>query len=225
MSIRSVAITVGASAFFLNKLYSQRTTQKLPDERLLLSQNHEIYAKEKLTKIDAIPNWGDIYKRLKQDKNSAEKYFIHVLYMTPSRAVLYEVFFNTIQCRWERNGQPLSDGLYTFVITKDWKMLACNTNDEDVFNTMIKEKQLTSKVVFKHTFLTRGEPVFFAGMGTLTNGQFTWNGLSGHYRPKAVHVSLFKSWLVDHGVTESFYLKAEKETIREKLCQEKALID
>jgi|GEM_PF-3091139 len=207
---------IGISSYLVFRSYREKHSSVLPKgNQLLLARNHENYAKEKLTKICTVENWGEIYRRLKKNKTTGEKYFINVLYMHPSRSSLYEIFFNTQRNRWERcNGQALSDGLYTIVLTKDWKMLACNTSDEDFFNNMIKEK-LISKVFFKHTTLTRGEGVHFAGMGKLEEGRFIWDGQSGHYRPQAFHVSLCKAWLESQKVTGSIYIQSKKEKIRQ----------
>jgi hypothetical protein len=194
-----------------------RPTSSLPDKRLLACPNYEKYAKQNLTKTHTVEDWGEIYKREKQDKTSGEKYALNVLYMSPQRAALYEIFFNIKRQQWERNGQALPEGMYNIVITKEWKMLAFNDDDEELFNAVINQKKLSSKVFLKHISLASGECAFFAGMASLEKGRFTWNGRSGHFRPKEIHVSLCKKWLKCHRVTDAIYIKHEKEKIRERL--------
>lgn len=212
-----VAVTVtGASCYFLVKFYMKKCALRLlSDPSLLLWRDHKTYARKKLTKLLTVEDWGDIYKRLKKNKISGGKKFINVLYMSPQRAACYEIIFNTKRLQWERNNQVLPEGFYTFVLTKNLKMLACNDKDENSFNELIKRKNLT-KVFLKHTSLTRGEKVFFAGIFKLDQGRFIWNGQSGHYRPQAKHVSLCNTWLANHGVVESSYIQSEKEKIRNK---------
>lgn len=210
------AAIAGVSCFLLIKSYVEKRTLKLPlDPSLLLWRNHENYAAKKLTKILTVEDWGEVYQRLKKNKISGEVFFINVLYMNSQRAARYEVIFNPKRFQWERNNQTLPEGGYTFVITQNLKMLACNDNDEKSFNDLVKEKKLT-KVFFKHLSLTRGEKVVFAGVGKIEKGQFIWNGQSGYYRPQAKHVSLFKTWLANHGVTKSTYIQTDKEKIRTK---------
>jgi hypothetical protein len=150
------------------------------------------------------------------DFSRGSSHFIYVLYMQSQRAARYEVSYNTQLGQWERDGKRMPDGTYNFVITRDWKMLACSDEDEQEFNSIIKEKNLSSKVFFKHTTLTRREAVYFGGMGRLEKGRYTWNGQSGYYRPQAVQVALCGNWLKSHGITDSFYIKSEKEKKREK---------
>ncbi len=82
---------------------------------------------------------------------------------------------------------------------------------------MIKEQYSISKVFFKHNTLTRGDKVYFGGMGKLKQGRFTWDGQSGYYRPQSIHVAFCQTWLKSHGINNSLYIKSEKEKIREKI--------
>ena len=184
------------------------------EESLLIGNRNAINGKEKLTQVCVLENWGKIYQICKSYEGDREKKVDNVLYMNPQRAALYEIVFNTKRCQWERNGQPLPEGSYEFIITKNWKMLAFTNKDEDEFNAMIKEKNLASKVFFKHTSFTSGGQVYFSGTAKIEKGLFTWNGRSGHYRPQAIHVSVCKAWLKNHGVIKSIYIKSPKETVR-----------
>jgi len=74
------------------------------------------------------------------------------------------VKFEQQQGVWKADGK-VADGVYTFVITKDMRLL------------------VTSRK-FNHSWLTGGQPVRYAGELTFKEGRFlNWNNKSGHYLP------------------------------------------
>jgi hypothetical protein len=158
------------------------------------------YNGERSTIVEELPGWGEIHQHNNPKKNKK----ISVLYMSDKRAAEYEIFYNTQLHQWQRNGSVLPNGSYSFVITKNWKMLGFCDADEAIFNESVKTK---TKIVFRHSTLTRGNDVLFAG----TMNQSTWDERSGHYRPKAAHLAAYKLWETSHGVEGSTYLPYKKE--------------
>lgn len=110
------------------------------------------------------------------------------------------VKFEQQQGVWKADGE-VADGVYTFVITKDMRLL------------------VTSRK-FNHSWLTGGEPVRYAGELTFKEGKFlNWNNRSGHYLPDPADAINVRPIIEDTFKTADSFMAIDLSKIRETLVK------
>jgi hypothetical protein len=171
------------------------------------------YDGEKSTIDGTVPKWGTVHTHYAMGRLKK----IHVLYMHHKKAAEFEITYDKDRQQWERNGRPLAEGAYDFVLTKDLKMFGYNQDDINQFNKTMKLAGMRkTHVLFKHSSPTGGDEVYFAGTGKLKDARFAWDRESGHYTPKSVNAETYQLWLNSMGVKHARYCAFPDEVERAK---------